>query len=277
MKEEYKLIFLTLLVRLGLGMLVVFILTSFLVPSVKEYIVALAALAVTACGLGLSLLHVGRPIRILNTFANRRSAMSWEAIISPFLLLAIGALTLISFSNPENRWIGLLRGVVLILAVAFIFVTGKVYHLRARPSWNTTLVMFEYFVSAVVLGILGFALVLVATGSMTEEFSRLSGFLLVPFLIAETVIAYAYRARAIRVTETARKALEERATKRLFAWFVALGLMLPTALALMLAIGSRVQAVVPIALGAFLLGAVWWRIIFFRSATLIKITPDIVI
>lgn len=57
MREEYKLVFLTLLVRLGIGMLIVCIVASFLAPIAQEYIIAVAALTVTLLGLALSLLH----------------------------------------------------------------------------------------------------------------------------------------------------------------------------------------------------------------------------
>lgn len=277
MKEEYKLIFLTLLVRLGVGTLVVYIAFSSLVPGVSEFIISLSALLVTVSGLGISLLHVGKPVRVTNTFANRGSWMSWEAIIAPPLVLAITALALFSYINPASPWLVVLRALILILSVAFIFVTGRVYHLRARPSWNTPLVVYEYFASAAVLGLLGFAFILVITGNATAHLGRVLGFVLLPLLIAEAVITYAYRSRAMSVTVTAERALGTRQNKILYTWFIAIGLVVPLALALTLALGVQPQVLVPAALGTFLLGAVWWRVIFFRSATLIKITPDIAI
>lgn len=278
MREEYKLIFLTLLVRLGLGTLIVYIVTSFWAPITQEYIVTFIALAVTVLGLALSLLHIGRPVRIFNTFANRRSAMSWEAIIAPPLLLAISALVGCSYLYPTSIWHPVLKVIVLLLAVFFIFVTGKVYHLRARPSWSTPLVLYEYFTSAAIMGLLGYASALVALGNMPGVYAQVFGCLLSLLIVAESIITYSYRSRAIRVTVTARKALvESRSTKQLYLYFVIFGLIVPAALSLLLALGVQTSRVVPIALATFLLGAVWWRVLFFRSATLIKITPDIAI
>lgn len=278
MREEYKLIFLTLLVRLGLGTLFVYIVTSFWAPSAHEYIIAFIGLSVTTAGLALSLLHIGRPVRILNTFSNRRSAMSWEAIIAPPLLLAISALVGCSYLHPTSIWNTVLKVVVMLLSVAFIFVTGKVYHLRARPSWSTPLVLYEYFTSAAIMGLLGYSLVLVESGNMTDFSAKVFGYLLSVLIVAELIITYSFRFRAIQVTVTARKALVENiATKQLYTQFVVLGLLIPAGLSLALALGVKSSTVVPIALGTFLLGAIWWRILFFRSATLIKITPDVAI
>lgn len=275
MREEYKLIFLTLLVRLGLGTLVVYIVTSPWLPPLSETFVTLAALVTTCTGLGLSLLHVGRPGRILNTLSNRKSAMSWEAILAPLMLSAVGLLVLFSYFYPASSWLSGLRMVVLFLAIAFIFVTGKVYHLRARPSWNTPLVLYEYFISAFIMGLLGLAFVCYATESMTIPLGRFFGYALLPLLFAETIITYAYRVRAMRVTTTARNALKTASARRLYIFFVVFGLMTPLALAIALSLGIDLSVIVPVALGTFLLGAGMWRVIFFRSATLIKITPDI--
>ena len=277
MKEEYKLIFLTLLVRLGLGTLVVYLTTSFIGPTVSEAGVALTALVVTASGLGLSLFHIGRPVRILNTFANRRSSMSWEAILAPPLLIVIFALACLSYLFPNNPFLFIPRALVLILAMAFIFVTGKVYHLRARPSWSTPLVLYEYFTSAAILGLLGFAFILVVSGTMTENIGRAIGVLLIPLLAGESIITFSYRNRAMNVTPTARQSLASPKTKKLYFLFVLVGLVVPAGLAVFLVFGVGMPRVVPAAFIAFLLGAVWWRVLFFRSATLIKITPDIAI
>jgi DMSO reductase anchor subunit len=203
--------------------------------------------------------------------------MSWEAILSPPLLIAISALVFFSYLFPDSAMLIVPRAFVLILAIAFIFVTGKVYHLRARPSWNTPLVIYEYFTSAIILGLLGFAFFLLISGNMTEKMGQILGFLMIPFLVAELIITFAYRNRAMHVTQTARKALEVPRTKKLYFLFVLVGLLAPVGLTPFLILGIGVPGAVPAAFFTFLVGAVCWRVLFFRSATLIKITPDIAI
>lgn len=275
MREEYTLVFLTLLVRLGLGTLVVYNVSMPFVPVLPESIVSFSALMATGFGLALSLLHVGKPGRILNTFANRKSAMSWEAILAPLLLGTIFGEVVISYFYETSEWLIPLRIAAFILSIAFIFVTGKVYHLRARPSWSTTLVLYEYFISALILGVLGLTTIYYILGSLSLQLINLLCYLLIVLISAETMITYAYRSRAMSTTVTAYKALSTGSNKRLYFNFVVIGLIHPILFAISLLMGVETTFLVPALLGTFFIGAAMWRVLFFRSATLIKITPDI--
>ena len=278
MKVEYKLVFLTLLARLGIGILFVSVLLSFFAwDAPAEYIVALVGMLVTGSGLALSLLHVGRPTRVVNVFANKDSMMSWEALLSPPLMIAMFALVVVSYLYPESGWLWLVRAFVLALGIAFIYVSGKVYYLRARPSWTTSLLLYEYFVSALCFGLLGYATIMVVTGTLDTVVFQMMAYALLALLVAEGIITYAFRSRAIHSTVTAAKALENPTNQRLYVLFVLVGLVLPIILAVVAIIGVNVNVIVPVTLLVYLLGAVWWRALFFRSATLIKITPDILI
>ncbi|MFT7003846.1 MAG: DMSO reductase anchor subunit [Sulfurimonas sp.] len=275
MKEQYTLIFLTLLVRLGLGTLVVYIIARSLFFNTSEVLVTFLALATTTSGLALSLFHLGKPGRILNSFSNLKSAMSWEAIIAPLALISIFSLVLVSYFYESSSWIVPLRMIVLIFSLAFIFVTGKVYHLRARPSWNTPLVVYEYFVSTIIFGIVGLTSIHYIVGNLTAELSKTIGFVLLVLLALEAIITYAFRARAIKATVTAEKALSSKKNKSLYTNFIIVGLIIPFAMAISLLMNTDYIMFAPAILVPFFIGAILWRIIFFRSATLIKITPDI--
>ena len=276
MKVEYKLIFLTLLTRLGIGILFVSILFSALAwETPDEYIVTFIGMLITGIGLSISLLHVGRPSHVLNVFANRKSMMSWEALLSPPLMVVVAALVVFSYLYPESGWLWVARVAVLLLGSGFIFVSGRAYYLRARPSWTTGLLLYEYIVSAICLGLLGYATIMAFTGTLTLAVFQVISIMVLALLAAEAIITYAFRSRAIRTTVTAAKALEKPANQRLYVSFVLVGLALPAILAVSGILGVNAIAIAPITLFVFLLGAIWWRALFFRSATVIKITPDI--
>lgn len=280
MKEVYTLVFLTVLVRLGLGTLSVFLLIIPFMTKLSESIVAFICLAITAFGLGLSLFHVGKPGRIFNMFSNRESAMSWEAIIAPFMLCIIFAYVLVSYFYESSAFLMPLRILSFLFAIVFIFVTGKVYHLRARPSWNTTLVLYEYFISAVLLGSIGmismyFFFGLFTAETYNPEIYRILSYIVIVSGIIEIVITHLYRKRAMTLTVTANEALSTKKNKKLYFNFVTIGLILPLIFSIALIFNTQLPYIIPILLICSLIGAAMWRVLFFRSATLIKITPDI--
>ena len=276
MKAEYTLVFLTLFVRLGTGLILVHLLASLWTPLLPDPIVALIALVVTGLGLGLSLLHLGKPGRLLNSFNNRKSMVTWEAIISVPLMAALTALAYFSYQAPGSTGVLAAKLATAVLSVAFIFITANVYYLRARPAWTTPLVLYEYFVSTACLGVLGFGAVAVFLQRMTVQIASVLALVLLPLLIAEAIITYAYRARAIRVNPTAAKALLAKPTRGIYRWFVAVGVLLPIACVAVSLLGREVAVNMLVALASYSVGAICWRVLFFNSATVIKITPDIV-
>jgi len=56
----------------------------------------------------------------------------------------------LSYRAPEAHNTPLLIA-ALVLSLALVFVTAKVYHLRARPAWSTSLVIYEFLLSTICL------------------------------------------------------------------------------------------------------------------------------
>ena len=81
--------------------------------------------------------------------------------------------------------------------------------------------------------------------------------------------------RTIRVNPTAAKVLLAEPTRGIYRWFVAVGILLPIACAAISMLGREIAVSMLVALASYSVGAICWRVLFFNSATVIKITPDI--
>ncbi|MBW2368068.1 MAG: dimethyl sulfoxide reductase anchor subunit, partial [Deltaproteobacteria bacterium] len=97
MNPQYPLVFSTLLIRLAVGIAIVHIVTSLGGTAVvKDWLVAVFSIGCIVLGVILSMTHLGKPQRFLNSFANPKSMLTLEAYFMPLLigsmfLLAIGS------------------------------------------------------------------------------------------------------------------------------------------------------------------------------------------
>lgn len=157
MPVQYPLIVSTLCQRLSLGVYSVSLLAAYLwgmklnLPDI-----AAVALIIFSTGLLASLVHLGRPQRMMNSFSNPKSRLTQEGLVAPIvaLLLFLQAIDgrFVQFSPSILSMIQLLA---VVASIAFILATGLVYQLFARPAWKTKLVSINFFLSYLTLGTVG--------------------------------------------------------------------------------------------------------------------------
>lgn len=213
----------------------------------------------------------------MNSFANRSSMLTWEAIFTPLLLGSTFALGVTTYVGTSTALILLCKCAVIIFGISLTYVTAKAYHLKARPSWATPLVLYEFLLSAAGMGILAYLGLIALLGAIPNaELFSLSAILL-SVLVAELALTIYYRHYICSVSKSASEVLQDRTTSLQYIVSIVLGLVFPLAViafALLTQHLSREAALISFV--GFFTGAVLWRVLFFKVATPIKITPDIV-
>jgi DMSO reductase anchor subunit len=277
MKPQYPLVFSSLLIRMGVGIMVTHIVMSFAYnPIVADGLVAVFSMALVGLGIVISMLHLGRPNRLLHAFYNLSSPLTWEAILTPLLLASMFAIAVSSYLGGIE-WLGITGKIGTVLfGILIIYNIAKVYHLKARPSWSTPLVVYEFFLSAVCMGILGYVGIVPFFGkAMNAGLLFLSGLALIA-LLAEFGITIYYRHFVKNISQTASEALQEKTALVQYGLWMGLGLGIPFILCALTLLTKQVHSgIVSASFISFFLGAMFWRILFFKAATPIKITPDI--
>ena len=152
----------------------------------------------------------------------------------------------------------------MLFGVLLIYVTAKVYHLKARPSWSTTLVVYEFFLSAICMGILGYISLgpFFGKGAVTGLFF-LSGLAMI-VLIAEFVVTLYYRHYVRTVSQSASEVLSDASSKYQYYLWIVLGLAVPFVLCTVTLLAREIfNAMVVACFLSFFLGAMFWRVLFF--------------
>lgn len=156
MEIQYPLIIFTVLQRLGLGTYIISVLFVWLAgANISLQKVSIVSIVLLGVGVLSSMAHLGRPDRVFNSFANIKSALSWEGILATVtgVLLLINAFDEVIIIQPVV--INLIKLLTVFFAAAFLLTTGKLYWLKTRPAWDTPLVMIIFLISAVAAGFAG--------------------------------------------------------------------------------------------------------------------------
>jgi len=167
MEIQYPLVISTVAQRLSLGMYVIsFFCINMWSIEINLPLVAIISLGFYLMGILASSAHLGRPERLVNSFANPRSHLTQEAILSPLagfflFLVAINGFnfSIIGLGFLPTIHLGSLKLPVEILAaffcILFCLSTGLVYQLFARPAWKTRMVSINFFISFLAVGSAG--------------------------------------------------------------------------------------------------------------------------
>ncbi|MAV99490.1 MAG: DMSO reductase [Rhodobiaceae bacterium] len=113
---------------------------------ISYFLIFVLSMALVSGGLLSSTLHLGHPERAHFALTQWRSSwLSREGVFAILLYPVIAIYTLLFYLNPDNRSLDTLSIIIVLIAIATIFSTGKIYSsLRAIYSWNTELTTFNY-------------------------------------------------------------------------------------------------------------------------------------
>ncbi len=166
MKVQYPLVISTLSQRFAMGAYC-FGLIAVYVFGLEVNIPLLALVSIVCLGVGMSCsaVHLGRPARILNTFANPHSHLTREMFCVPFVgipYVLVGC----------NGWLYALPAVAAYVLQAlgfaasllFIWVTAKAYQMPARPAWRGVGTTANFCLTFLAAGSVAAAAFMAATG-----------------------------------------------------------------------------------------------------------------
>lgn len=133
---------------------------------ISYFLTFVVSMALVSGGLLSSTLHLGHPERAHFALTQWRSSwLSREGVFAILLYPVIAIYTLLFYLNPDNRSLDTLSIIIILIAIATIFSTGKIYSsLRAIYSWNTELTTFNYLAIGGLTGLMLFQSLLLLMG-----------------------------------------------------------------------------------------------------------------
>jgi DMSO reductase anchor subunit len=262
---------------MGVGIIVTHIVISLAyAPIVNDWLVAIFAMASVLLGIVISMMHLGRPNRFLHAFYNPSSPLTREAIFTPLALASIFSLAVGSYFGDMRLLVVLGQIGSVVFGILLIHDIARVYHLKARPSWSSPVVVYEFFLSAACMGILGYVGIIPFWGEeINAGLFYLSGLVLI-VLVAEFAVTLYYRHFVKTISESASEVLGGKTALTEYALWIGLGIAIPFVSCCFTILTEELhKGLVLASFVSFFIGAMFWRILFFRVATPIKITPDI--
>ncbi len=152
--EEYgTLTAFTLLAPFAVGALTGLLLTAQSPSDATPDAAALAVLAVGVLALAVSLLHLGRPWRA--PLALRRIGASWlsrEILFFGLFLILLGLYGLLPVLHVGAIALKVIGLAAVVIGLIGTLLTGEIYRLRSRPSWNHWLAVAAFPLGAIAAG-----------------------------------------------------------------------------------------------------------------------------
>jgi Fe-S-cluster-containing dehydrogenase component/DMSO reductase anchor subunit len=148
---HWPLVVMTVLTQLSVGAFATVWLLQLLGASSRLGIAALASLAVGGLALNASTLHLGRPVHAYRALRMwRRSWLSREVLLfSLFSGVAALYAGMLWLGLPGSSLVG---GITVALGVAGVTASACIYRVPSRPAWNTHYTLFQFNLTAGILG-----------------------------------------------------------------------------------------------------------------------------
>lgn len=154
----------------------------------------LAGFVTGMIGIGISTLHLGRPLLAFRAFLGLRTSwMSREIIVFGAFILTSGSLAALVLlpANPNTlRWANIFQVLTLIFGSLGVFCSAMIYHDTPRPYWNLARTGRRFLLTTIILGISGTLFLQVLTLPLREGKTSLDilktpgNFLLITLLFA---------------------------------------------------------------------------------------------
>lgn len=268
MQIHWPLVVSTVCQRVGLGL---FICAFVVGVPVSLAVVAWITLGLLAVGGIASIFHLQRPQRFFNAFSNLKSHLTQEALITPFLGLALLACALNGLLydlGPATFVVGL---VTTVLAASFLVCTGLAYQMGSRPAWNTPFVLALFLLTAFEAG---------AVGAAALWFAGLGA---APALVVVVAVVACIACVACQVAYVLRmrnvgygvnvNAAEPPYRSAFLTWVIAGAVVPLAALLLVFALPAAALALTLTAWAAGTVGIGAWTVLFFKGARKVKMFP----
>lgn len=268
MQIHWPLVVSTACQRVGLGL---FICAFVIGVPVPLSVVAWITLGLLAVGGIASIFHLQRPQRFFNAFSNLKSHLTQEALITPFLgvaLLVCGLDGLLYDLGLATFAVGL---VTALLAAAFLVCTGLAYQMGSRPAWNTPFVLVLFLLTALEAGTIGVAVLWFAGLGAAPAVVVIVALVACVACVA-CQAAYVARMRQVGYGVNVNAA-EPPYRSTFIAWVVAGAAVPLVALLLVFALPTAALVLTVAAWASSAAGIAAWTVLFFKGARKVKMFP----
>ena len=268
MQIHWPLVVSTACQRAGLGLFVCAWLANLVFGAgLPMPVVALVSLAFLVVGGCASVFHLQRPQRFFNAFSNPKSHLTQEGVVTPFLGVALLLCGLNGIVWNLGGATAAVEVVTVLLACAFLVVTGLAYQMNSRPAWNTPLVLVLFLLTALAAGSVGAAAMGYAYASPAlRVLCLVAALCVVAMIVAQAV--YIQRMRSVGYGVAVNLSGGEYRNTYL-AWLLcALGAALCALAGLV-----GVAALSWIGWALVIVSIAAWTVLFFKGALKVKMFP----
>jgi anaerobic dimethyl sulfoxide reductase subunit C (anchor subunit) len=272
MKPQYPLVISTLAQRFAMGAYC-FGLIALYVFGLEVNISLLSLVALVSLGLGMSAAggHLGKPGRILNTFANPSSHLTKEMFCVPFVglpYLIVGLNTYL-FTLPQTV-IWVLEAVGFVASLVFIWVTAVAYLMPARPAWRTVGTPLTFCLTFLSAGAVAGAAFMVCTGVAVSVPYLIMTCILIALAIVGQILFIVYMGHVGFGADV--HPLEDYIRPTFFAWLV-FGAVAPLVLSIIQIVAPGMILIMTTFV-VYLVGISIWQCFFFLCGKDVKFFPQ---
>ncbi|RYD84333.1 MAG: molybdopterin oxidoreductase [Verrucomicrobiaceae bacterium] len=213
---HWPLIWMLLLTQVSTGIFVALASLGFAAPDILRSAaspLSITAFAILNLGLGVSVLHLGRPLGAWRAFLGlRRSWMSREivgfsvfagaagalvtAAIWPMLTAFVPQLSVVEQFVDPGAWVLALASLTSVTGLLAVFCSAMIYIDTHRPYWAAHLTVPKFFGTTLLLGTAGAAAVLGWFGAITHDtslFTPTNAFVLAATLIRAVLFGWEWK------------------------------------------------------------------------------------
>lgn len=274
MGSEWSLVFFTSFVDLGCGLFIALAINEWYNLNERvKWRGAVATLIILAIGGFSSVLHLGHPERIFGAFGHPTSGIFIESSMIAITGLCVVAYLYALNQKASKQTLKTIMFIGALTAAILAFAVGDSYVMGARPAWDTLTLPCVYLASALLMGALAYAALLVEPDAkMIQKTKRLiqalvivQAITIVMYLLALAASPYPDASRSVSYVTSGGLAL------LFWIGMVLIGLVIPFGL---LSSNSKTEEAVvlsttPFALGLIctFVGAAVYRVIMFNLGT----------
>ncbi len=176
--REWALLIFTILGQLAVGMMFVMLIVRTYAASkvgaekaahltdLPQYMV----LPIMALAMLSSLFHLGKLVHVIGAVPNLATSwMSWEVVFGVVFIALAAVYVFLQWRKMSSEVVRTVIGwITAVIGLLYVFCMGMTYMLPAQPAWNTWSTSVTFFVTTLLLGVLGSA------AAMMISFARVS-------------------------------------------------------------------------------------------------------
>lgn len=272
MRPQYPLVISTMAQRFAMGAYCFGLVARYVFGlSLDISLLALVSLVALALGMSASALHLGKPGRILNTFANPTSHLSKEMFCVPLVGVAYVLVALDGYAYALPAAVATIVQVVGLLAsFLFIWVTAFAYLMPARPAWRTIGTPVTFILTFFSAGSIAAAAFMACTGvAVSTGYLVLTLILVLVALAGQAVFIFAMG----RVGFGANVHPREDYIRPTFVAWLFIGAVLGTFFAAV-QVAMPTSAFIGITFVVYLIGIFVWQCFFFLCGKDVQFFPQ---